>query len=140
MTQDNVTVVRRFFDEAVNQKKEELFDQIFAPDFDNHGFKDSKKGPEGVKDVVNQMRSSFPDLHVTIEECLNAGDCVVTRGYWEGTQQKPYMGIESRGEHVRVPFIDIWKFSNGKATEYWLQMDMLGLSQQAKNAPIQMAA
>jgi predicted ester cyclase len=139
-TQDNVTVVRRFFDEAASKQNLEILNEIFAPEFDNHGFKDSKKGPDGVKDVLTEMRNAFPDMNVVVEDCLPAGDCVVTRGYLEGTHQKPYMGIEPRGEHVQVPFIDIWKFKNGKVTEYWLQMDMFGLAQQAKTAPIQMAA
>jgi predicted SnoaL-like aldol condensation-catalyzing enzyme len=39
-----------------------------------------------------------------------------------------------------VPFIDIWKLKDGKAIEYWLQMDLMGMAQQAKTAPIQMAA
>jgi predicted ester cyclase len=141
MTTDNVAVVRRFFDEAASQQKLEVLDQIFAPEFDNHGFKDSMKGPEGIKNVLNEMRNAFPDMNVVVEECLPAGDnSVVTRGYLEGTHQKPYMGIEPRGEHVQIPFIDMWRFENGKATEYWVQMDMFGLQEQAKTAPIQMAA
>lgn len=140
MSTDNVATVRRFFEEVASQQKLDILDQIFSPEFDNHGFEESKKGPEGVKNTLAEMRNAFPDMNVVVEECLQAGDCVVTRGYLEGTHQKPYMGIEPRGEHVKVPFIDMWKFSNGKATEYWVQMDLFGLARQAKTAPIQMAA
>jgi predicted ester cyclase len=140
MSTDNVTVVRRFFDEAVNKRNYQILDEIFAPGFEHHQFKDAKKGPEGVRDLVKMFEESFPDIHVTIEDYLPSSDCVVCRGYIEGTHQKEFMGIQPRGEYVKVPFIDIWKFKDGKATEYWLQMDLMGLAQQAKSSPIQMAA
>jgi predicted ester cyclase len=140
MATDNIAVVRRFFDEAVNNKDYPVLDQLISPEFDNHGFKDTKKGAEGIRDVIIMFTNSFPDLHVTLEECLSSDDCVICRGYFEGTHQQTFMGIEPRGEHVKVPFIDIWKLKDGKAIEYWLQMDLMGMAQQAKTAPIQMAA
>ncbi len=83
-----------------------------------------------MRQLVAMFRTAFPDLHVTFEQELADGDCVIHRGYITGTHQGEFQGIPPTGKQVKMKSIDIWRIANGKAVENWVQFDMLGLMQQ----------
>jgi steroid delta-isomerase-like uncharacterized protein len=133
--ESNKALVRRGFEEGMNQHNMNAFDEVMAPNYVNHNMPAPGPGPEGFKAVISMFLSAFPDFRVTIEDAIAEGDKVATRGTWQGTHQGDFMGIPATGKPVAVSYCDIWRLENGKAVENWVQMDMLGLMQQLGVAP-----
>jgi predicted ester cyclase len=129
-TQENKTLVRRIFEEGINQNKPDVFDELIASTYVNYNFPAPAPGVEGFKMVIGLFRAAFPDIQITLEEELAEGDKVSTRGYFTGTHTGDFQGIPATGKQVKVPYIDIWRVANGQLVENWVQMDQLGMMQQ----------
>jgi predicted ester cyclase len=123
-------LVRRIFEEGINANNDAVFHELLAPGFVNHYMPAPRPGPEGFAMVVGVFRSAFPDLQVYLEEVIAAGALVSTRGYFTGTHQGAFMGIEPTAETILVKYIDQWRIEDGRAVENWVLMDLLGLMQQ----------
>jgi predicted ester cyclase len=130
-TQDNKAVVRRFYEEVVNQKNRAALAEVFDPNLVDHFAPPGAPGGlEGAWQTFDMFQTAFPDQHFTIEDMIAEGDRVVSRVTMSGTQQGPFMGIPPTGKHVTMTGIDINRFVGGKSVEHWVEMDRLGLMQQ----------
>ena len=130
-TEDNKAVVRRFYEEVMNQKKRAVLDEVFDLNVVDHFAPPGTPGGlEGARQTLGMFLSAFPDLHFTVEDLIAEGDKVVARATLSGTQQGTFMGIPATGKHVTITGIDINRFEGGKSVEHWVEMDTLGLMQQ----------
>jgi predicted ester cyclase len=129
--QENKAIVRRLYEEAITQKKPEVFDEIMSPDIIDHApFPEQAPGLEGFKGAFALVFSAFPDYQSTVEDQIAQGDKVVTRFSSEGTHQGEFMGIAPTGNRVRVTGIDIDRVVEGKIVEHWSEADLLGMMTQ----------
>ena len=130
-TEENKAVVRRFYEEVVNQKKRAVLDEVFDLNLVDHFAPPGTPGGlEGARQTLGMFLSAFPDLHFTVEDLIAEGDEVVARVTMSGTQQGAFMGIPPTGKHVTITGIDINRFVGGKSVEHWVEMDTLGMMQQ----------
>ena len=130
-TEDNKAVVRRFYEEVMNQKKRAVLDEVFDLNVVDHFAPPGTPGGlEGARQTLGMFLSAFPDLHFTVEDLIAEGDKVVARATLSGTQQGTFMGIPATGKHVTMTGIEINRFEGGKSVEHWVEMDTLGLMQQ----------
>jgi predicted ester cyclase len=130
-TEDNKAVVRRFYEEVMNQKKTAVLDEVFDLNVVDHFAPPGTPGGlEGARQTLGMFLSAFPDLHFTVEDLIAEGDKVVARATLSGTQQGTFMGIPPTGKHVAIGGIDINRFVGGKSVEHWVEMDTLGMMQQ----------
>ena len=119
--EDNKAAIRRFFEEVVNQGNVQTVDEIFAPHFVLHDpfFYGPREGsPDDVKNIVEKLRTAFPDVHVTVDDQIaDENDSVVTRWTGTGTHEGEIDSIKS--SHVKVEFYgtSISHFSAGKIDE-----------------------
>ena len=135
-TTENKALVRRIFEEGMNQRKTEIFDSCLTPNFVNHDMPAPAPGPEGFRQVFGMFQTAFPDMHVDLHEVLATDDDkVVTRGVFTGTHRGEFMGVPASGAPIEVKFIDIWRVENGKVAENWVRLDQLGLMQQIGALP-----
>lgn len=134
-TDQNKKIVEQLFNEAFVKKNFSILQQVVDSDFVNHGIPGAQKGPEGLKQVIQQFLNAFPDMKINIEHIIAEGDLVATRGYWTGIQNGEFMGMPPTGKPVTVQYSDFWKLSNGKCNENWVQMDMVGMMQQLGMMP-----
>jgi predicted ester cyclase len=116
-----------------NKRYLAAIDDFIAPNFVNHSA--SQLGLTGgdlqrIKQFVSMVLQTFPDLHYTVEDLLAEGDKIVARLTISGTQQWAFMGIPSTGKHATISDIEIFRITNSKAVENWVQADFLGLLQQ----------
>lgn len=132
MSAENEALVRRYVEEVYDQRRLEVIEEIFAPDFILHDpdLPGGARGPEGIKRVVETFVGGFPDLQVTLDDELSSGDKVVTRWTSRGTHQGELMGIAPTGNRVEVTAVGIWRVADGKIAEAWLVFDALGMMQQ----------
>lgn len=135
MPETNKALVRQMFEEGMNKNDEAIFDALIARSYVNHDMPAPAPGPEGFKQVLGQFRAAFPDMHVTLQDEVAEGDKVVTRGVFRGTHRGEFMGVPPTSKQVEVKYIDIWRVENGKLTENWVQLDLLGLLQQLGAIP-----
>jgi len=81
-TEQNKTLVRRYWEEVWNNGNLAVVDELIATDFDGHpltGEPDFGRGLAGQKQLVGMYRTAFPDLHMTIEDLTAEGDRIAVR-------------------------------------------------------------
>jgi steroid delta-isomerase-like uncharacterized protein len=117
--EDNKQLVLRLFEEALNQGKLELIDELFSSQFRDYSTPDQPPGPQGVKDYFTQIRTGFPDIHVTLDDVIDAGDRVVVRTTWHGTHLGNYAGHPPTGRTAERTMIQIFRVVDGKLQDEW---------------------
>jgi len=134
--QHNKSITRQFFEEAYNRGNLALLDQLLAPNYvDQKAPPGTPSGPQGIAGIITMFRQAFPDLHFTIEDQIAEGDEVATRYTFRGTQQGALMGIPASGKSVAISGISIYRITDGKMDQAWVEYDMLGLLQQIGAVP-----
>ncbi len=132
-SEENAATARRWFTQGWSGDVA-MADDIFASEFATNGLIVGLAGPK--RNVANRL-AGFPDISITIEEQIAAGDTVVTRLLWRGTHTGPYSGVPPTGKPVEARSIAIWHFASGKAVEAWNVLDQFGLLPQIGAIPPQ---
>jgi steroid delta-isomerase-like uncharacterized protein len=130
MSQGDCDLVKRFFDEAFNRGDTSVIKELIAREHVSHLPNGDHYGPEGVRIDVDCFRSAFSDLHLDIDELIEAKERVVYRFTARGTHDGPFMGVPASGRRVEVNGIGIDRIADGKTVERWVQYDSAGLFQQ----------
>ena len=132
---ENKTVVRRLLD-AINGGDLAVANDLVAPEYVDHSAPPGyPRGPEGFKSTIAMFRAAFPDFHWTLEDLMGEGDKVAIRVTARGTHHGELMGIAPTGKHVEVTGIGIYRLTDGKVAEAWVNRDLLGLLQQLGAIP-----
>jgi len=133
----NTALFRRFIEEVGNRGNLAAVDELMAADFAEHEVlpPGTPPGREGVKQVFAMIRAALPDLRVTVDDEIAAGDKVVCRQTWRGTHRGDLLGAAPTGKPVEFGVIDIVRVAEGKLVEHWGQADWLGLLQQVGALP-----
>jgi predicted ester cyclase len=131
---------RRLLEESFNEGKLELADELIAPESVNHDPAEPARlrglrGPELLKQTVTMYRAAFPDVRVTVDDVIAAGDKVVLRWHSEGTHRGELEGFAPTGARGSVTGISIDRWKDGKVVESWSEWDNLGLARQLGAAP-----
>jgi steroid delta-isomerase-like uncharacterized protein len=129
--EENKAAARRFFEKGWNtgdpaEVKAFLGDQFTSHNSLNFAIQSSDDYCRGVV----AYRAAFPDLVVTVEDVIAAGDRVVVRGTDRGTHRGEFMGVSASGRFVTTTWIEIFRLESGKAVEGWLEADTKGLMDQ----------
>ena len=122
----NKAVAMRVFDEIFNQGKFEVANEIYAPDFKNHGATrtvDLKVD----QDYVHAEKKAFPDLHISVQQRIAEGDKVAVLWTFRGTHTgSGYEGLPPTGTKVEIRGMTIWRFENGRIVEEWSSFSETG--------------
>ena len=92
-------------------------------------------GPEGFRHFFTELRTAFPDLHLSVEQLIADDDIVAFAYTVGGTHQGPFMGYAPAGKRVWVRGMQLGTFAGGKLVERWGSSDQLGMLQQLSLAP-----
>ena len=115
----NKAVAMRVFDEIFNHGKFEVADEIYAPDFQNHGLYRSVN-LKTDQEAVHAEKKAFPDLRMSVEQMLAEGDKVAVLWTFRGTHTgSGYEGLPATGTRVELRGITIWRIVNGRIVEEW---------------------
>ena len=126
-------LVRRMYEEAWNENRLDIIDEICAADYVGVGPYGNEIGPDAVKRGVASRRLSFPDIHVHIEDMIAEGDKVVARLTFRGTHDGVFQGVPPTGKEVSWSGIWIYRVANGQFVERWHNYDMQGLMEQVES-------
>jgi steroid delta-isomerase-like uncharacterized protein len=130
-TEENKTVVRRFFEELLSTDNLALADEILSPDFRFYfaGSPDPMD-LERYTDFLAARRGAFPDRRFAVEDMIAEGDKVSARFTMRGTHNGELRGIAPSGREVTMSGIDIIRLKEGKMVEDRVEVDQLGMMQQ----------
>ena len=128
----NEAVVRRYFEEVWDKGRFEALKDLVTAGYVDHdpAVPETRRGPQGVREVVGYYRNAFPDLRFTLEEVRAAGDRVVARWKAQGTHKGELMGIPPTKKQVAITGITISRLEHGRIAESWTNWDILGMLQQ----------
>jgi steroid delta-isomerase-like uncharacterized protein len=136
--QENVQLMRRWFQEVWNEGKTQTVHDLLAP----NGVAMGQAGPESVihgptefVSFVQQIRGAFPDIHVAVEDVFAAEDKVVLRWSATMTHRGDHLGMPATGKPVRSTGISVVRILNGQIVEGWDNWDQLGMWQQIGSYP-----
>ncbi|HTC94441.1 MAG TPA: ester cyclase [Terriglobales bacterium] len=133
MQEANKALARRWFKEVWNEGKLETIDELLSPNAPLHGLGETDvevRGPAGFKPFVNNLRSAFPDIRITIEDIIAEGDKVSLRLDIKGTHKGQGLDIPPTGKAIRVAAIVTAEIKGGKIVAGWNSWDQLGLLRQ----------
>lgn len=134
---DNKTIVRRYYEEALNEERYDLLEELISKDVVNHDplsdetlTPEEARGFEGFRRHVEVFREAFPDGKVTIDDIISEGDTVAARFTVEGTHEGRFGGIEPTGNRISGTSMVFYRIEDGKIAERWLESDNLEMLQQ----------
>ncbi|GLV58977.1 hypothetical protein KDH_58050 [Dictyobacter sp. S3.2.2.5] len=134
--EENITAQQRFR-EAINSGDFGIFDEVVAPDaLDHDPAPGQERGPAGFRSFFGELRTAFPDLHVSVEQLVADDEHVAFAYTVTGTHKGSFLGIAPTGRQVRARGVQLGKFASGKLVERWGSSDLLGILQQLGHAPI----
>jgi len=135
MSASDEAVVRRFYEEMNNGRKNELAEELFTADHVMHDPQvPSGPGPQGMVDTVRPYQDAV-NGHWGIEEIFSADDRVIVRWTGTGTHVGEINGIAPTGNAIRVDAISIHRMQDRKIAETWEVWDTLGFLQQIGAVP-----
>ncbi|MDQ3694326.1 MAG: ester cyclase [Chloroflexota bacterium] len=134
--EENAALVRRYYEEAYNERNPALAHELLADQFVRHNVAaPHQEQAHGNADDVARVEawlSAFPDLHVTIEKLIATEDTVVVWNSWRGTQDGPLPQWEApvTGRVMERESIIIYGVACGQLTENWIVQDNLTMLRQ----------
>ena len=131
----NEAVIRRFYEEVFNQRREEVISEIIAADYVDYGHDPPGRGPQGAIEDFRGVVAVSDDARYDIDDVVAAGDTVAVR--WTGhlTHTGPIAGIEPTGKKLTLPGMSFYKVKNGQIVETRNLVDMLGFLTQVGAIP-----
>ena len=117
-TEEIANLFERLIETGFNEGRLTELDKLISADFVEHQF-GAESGRDGVKSLIQQMRTAFPDLRMTIEDSVTSEDKVWARLSCRGTQKGPLMGFPPTGRSIETTAVEICRFSDGKLVEHW---------------------
>jgi len=131
MSEQHKAVVRRYYDEVLNQRKIDLLDELAVEDYVEHDpFPGQGNGLADLKARVAGLFAAFNPLRFTIEDIIAEGDKVVVRWTNAGTDVGGFLGMPATGGDFGIAGIDIHVVRDGKLAEHWHVVDLLAQMQQ----------
>ena len=129
----NAQLVRRWFDEVWNQKREATIDELFAADGIAYGLAEGARqlpGPEAFRQFWRKMVGAFPDIHINLEDIISEGDRTAVRFTFTGTHRGDQLGMPPSGRQIHVSGMTFTRWRNGQIAEGWNEFDVASLLQQ----------
>jgi predicted ester cyclase len=122
--------VRAFYD-FWNTGDEALLQEAIAPNFTDHTLPpDRPQGPQGPAFASRRFRAAVPDLKVTVEKMIVAGDYVTVHMNFTGHFTGRFGQTHGKGQPIPFIATDLVKIENGRITDNWHIEDNLTLLQE----------
>jgi steroid delta-isomerase-like uncharacterized protein len=126
-TEENVALVQKFYDEAINRRDETACERLLTDDFvHNNEF----RGRAGQQTAVNNFLNAFPDLKNQILMTVAEEDRVAAHQKWTGTHEGEFLGIQPTSRKVTFTSTAILLIHQGLIAQAWDEVDLLAIQTQ----------
>jgi predicted ester cyclase len=133
---DVAAILRRMFDEIINEGNLDVADELFAEDFIDHGPMGDVQGREAFKGLVAQWRAAVPDVRCELENIFSEGDLAGWLVRTTGTHTGDGLGFPATGKRFETLSANIGRFRDGLAAEHWSEQGMLPMLAQVGILPV----
>ena len=118
--------------EIWNEANLTILNEVYTQDLVRHdcGAPEDIVGLENIKSYLQNFFNAFPDLNVTVDETIVAGNKLVQRWTLSGTNTGPMGDMPPTGKNVKVSGVSVVHMVNGKAVEIWDFYNVLNMYQQ----------
>ena len=124
----NTAVVRRVYDEVINEERKPVIDEAFAPDVTIHDpFLGTQHGVESFKQLLALFDAAFPHHRVEVHQITAQGAYVSVLHTHLAHHTGPFMGLPPTNKELRVRGVELLRLDNGKIVEFWRHDDDVGL-------------
>ena len=124
---ENKRLIRRYYEEVLNQGKLGVLDEIARPDHVEHNpLPGQTQGVEGLKQRVGVIKTAF-NPRFTVEHVIAEGDKVAVMWSNRGTHLVEWFGVAPTGRTVEIQGIDIHLIRDDRMAEHWDVVDMLAI-------------
>ena len=125
----NKDIVTAYFNDAWIPGKD--FDKYVSDDYVRHMHGQiSSRGFEGLAEENKYLHERFTDWVLHLYDVISEEDKVVARFTIDGTHVGEWHGISPTNKRVQVHGIDIFRISNGRIVEQWVEIDIWLLERQ----------
>jgi predicted ester cyclase len=130
MTESELNLGKRWFEQVWNQGRREAIAEMMAPDAPLHDGERTTVGHSAFYSFFDRMMATFSGMHVSIEDTIVEGEKLCVR--WECTARHTGdgLGVPPTGKTVRVTGISIMRLAGTMFVEAWQNWDMLGMMEQ----------
>jgi steroid delta-isomerase-like uncharacterized protein len=129
-------VIRAWFDEVWNQRREDSIDRIFAADAVAEGLPGGPmRGPAAFRPIFNAFTGAFPDIHIDVEQAITEGAVVAARCRVTGTHTGEGLGVAATGRPIDFQGMLLATIVDGQIRSGWNCFDFLTMYQQLGLVP-----
>jgi steroid delta-isomerase-like uncharacterized protein len=138
MSESNIQLFKRWFEEVWNQRRTATITELFAPNGVSHGVDENGAdiiGPAAFIPFYERFLKAFPDMKLKIEDAIADGDKVLIR--WSATMRHTgdSLGIAATNRPVAIGGMSLARIANGQLVEAWDHWDKLAMLQQIGAVP-----
>ena len=128
-TQANEQICRAIIERGFNDGDLDGIEALVAHDAIEHQ-EGSTSGFDGLRALVTELRASYSDLHLEIEDTATSGDTTWFRIRATGTNDGPMWGRPATGRPIDITVMDVMRVVDGRMVEHWGVADRLAVLKQ----------
>jgi steroid delta-isomerase-like uncharacterized protein len=133
--QVNAGIVRRLYEEYLNQNRAEVLPELVSENVVLHAVTE-EQGITAYAALTERLRIAFHQMHFTLLDVIACDDRVVVRWTMHATHAGPLAGIPATGKPVQQRANVIYRMEDGKIVEIWAQVDQVGMLRQLGIDPL----
>ncbi|MFT4040806.1 MAG: ester cyclase family protein [Thermomicrobiales bacterium] len=124
--EENVALVRRFFEDGVNRGDLDVFDTVVAPDIVYNGATVSdESGLDALKRIYGEALTGFPGIQYALQTSVSSGDTVALRFLVTGVHTGEFRGLPPTGDTITWNHSTFAHVVCGRVTEMWAEVNQL---------------
>ena len=138
MSDANIAIAKRWFEEVWNQRRTATITELFAPNGISHGVAEDGSdliGPQAFIPFYERFLNAFPDMKLKVEDVIADGDKVLIR--WSATMRHTGdgLGLAATNKPVAIGGMSLARIADGQLVEAWDHWDKLAMLQQIGAVP-----
>lgn len=120
MSEANIALVRRWFDEVWNLRRDQTIDELITSESVCMTDEGPMRGPDEFRErQYAPLLTAFPDIQVEVESAIAQDDQVVVRWNATGIHSGDGLGFPRTNERVTIRGISWVQVRDGKLMEGW---------------------
>lgn len=124
MGEDNKSIIRRLYSEALDHGDLDSLDRFYADDAEVHipGVPEDPFGSEPIRELFATVRRAFPGVRSVIEDLIAEGDKVVARVSFRATSGEG-QAVPPQTRLAMWQRVDVFRLFDGRVVEHWADRD-----------------
>ena len=121
----NVKRMHEFCRLLQQEKRIDLFDEYFHPDFQDHPLSGGTTDRDMARKFMENLHVFVDDLEIEVVDCVGQGDMVATHKICRGRLNADFLGF-SGGQKINLRVMDFMRIRDGRIVEHWATQDPVG--------------